>query len=362
MERVVYLLGAGFSAPLGLPVMSNFRMKSQDMYFEDPEKYVHFKEVFDTIRHMSISKNYYEANLFNIEEILSILEMGEYLEGRNLKDPFLKYIADVIEYYTPEIPAHTDRLPGNWTDWLFGTETKWHSYAMFIGSILNLRFISLAGSFRGLYKEIMCASNHLPRARYSIITLNYDLVPEKVCAFINRNYQVEREVAFVKEIGAEGIYPTFAGDRFTASLAKLHGSIDTGEIIPPTWSKGVNRNISSAWKLAYHLLADATHIRIIGYSLPTADAYVKYLLKSAVIQDPHIKRIDVICRDSDGSVKKRYDDFIKFDYYKFINSDVTKYLDAHRQQYGHSSQVNSTDGFILNKLEDAHEGFVNAHS
>ncbi|WP_175406349.1 hypothetical protein [Bacillus sp. FJAT-27264] len=29
MEKVVYILGAGFSAPLGIPVMSNFIMKAK---------------------------------------------------------------------------------------------------------------------------------------------------------------------------------------------------------------------------------------------------------------------------------------------------------------------------------------------
>jgi len=37
LEKVVYLLGAGFSAPLGLPVMSNFLEKSKDIYFADPQ-------------------------------------------------------------------------------------------------------------------------------------------------------------------------------------------------------------------------------------------------------------------------------------------------------------------------------------
>lgn len=53
MERIVYLLGAGFSAPLGLPIMSDFYFKSQDMFMAEPDKYSHFKEVFDTIRDMS---------------------------------------------------------------------------------------------------------------------------------------------------------------------------------------------------------------------------------------------------------------------------------------------------------------------
>jgi hypothetical protein len=31
VEKVVYLLGAGFSAPLGLPVMSNFLIKAKQV-------------------------------------------------------------------------------------------------------------------------------------------------------------------------------------------------------------------------------------------------------------------------------------------------------------------------------------------
>jgi hypothetical protein len=361
MEKVVYLLGAGFSAPLGLPLMSNFRLKSEEMYAENPERYAHFKEVFDTIRHISISKSYYETNVFNIEDILSILEMGEYLEGRPLKETFLKYIADVIEYYTPDLQPHEKALPGNWTEWLWGTDRSWYPYAFFVGSLLNLRFLLAGETFqKGLYQEIMCASNHKPRVRYSIVTLNYDLVPERVCSFINGRYQTEREISFVTELGSGSLYPTFADGRFTASLAKLHGSVDTGVIIPPTWSKGVNRDILPAWRLAYQLLADATQLRIIGYSLPTADAYVKFLLKSAVIQDPHLKKIDVICRDSDGAVKRRYDDFIKFDYYKFVNAGVTDYLNLHMRKY-ERGKADKPDGFVLNKLEEAHEEFMESH-
>lgn len=32
VENVVYILGAGFSAQFGLPIMSNFLEKSKDMY------------------------------------------------------------------------------------------------------------------------------------------------------------------------------------------------------------------------------------------------------------------------------------------------------------------------------------------
>ena len=46
MEHVVYILGAGFSAPHGLPVMSNFIEKSKDLYTKDEQKYQHFSDIY----------------------------------------------------------------------------------------------------------------------------------------------------------------------------------------------------------------------------------------------------------------------------------------------------------------------------
>jgi hypothetical protein len=113
-DKVVYLLGAGFSAPLGLPVMSNFLAKSKDMYFSYRDRFEYFPKVFDTIREMSVSKNYYDADLFNIEEILSILEMRELVEGGRLKRSFVRYIIDVIEHSTPPVQDRRRDLRSRW--------------------------------------------------------------------------------------------------------------------------------------------------------------------------------------------------------------------------------------------------------
>ncbi len=48
MDKVVYFLGAGFSAPLGLPVMRDFLIKSKDMYFENPDRYKHLAIIYLT--------------------------------------------------------------------------------------------------------------------------------------------------------------------------------------------------------------------------------------------------------------------------------------------------------------------------
>jgi hypothetical protein len=107
INHVTYLLGAGFSAPLGLPVMNNFLIKSKDIYASESEKYPHFKEVFDQITAMNVAKSYYSADLFNIEEILSMLEIQEFIERGRLRESFIQYIRDVIKYYTPlPIPGY----------------------------------------------------------------------------------------------------------------------------------------------------------------------------------------------------------------------------------------------------------------
>jgi hypothetical protein len=337
MEKVVYLLGAGFSAPLGLPVMSNFLTKSKDMYYENPNNYPHFQEVFDTIKEMSFIKNYFSTDLFNIEEILSILEMGEYLEGGQLKDTFLKYISDVISHYTPPILGHPPgRVPGNWYDFLFGTDRLWESYGRFVGNLGNITFKPSGSSFTGNYSDIICQPATKPKIHYSIITLNYDLILETVIKFLNDNY---------------------AKGRIGLQIAKLHGSIDTGVIVPPTWSKGVNRQIVPAWKEAYKLLTEANHLRIIGYSLPTADAYIKYLLKAAVMNAPHLKNIDVVCLDDyKHSTQDRYQEFITFAYFRFFNANVTDYL-RNVEQHNRVPDSKARYGFGLENLEEAHRKF-----
>lgn len=310
MEKVVYFLGAGFSAPLGVPVMGNFLTRSKDLYFTDPERFSHFDKVFETINELSVIKNYYSSDLFNIEEILSILEMREYLEGHELKANFIKYLVDVVKHYTPEIHRYGSKLPGNWEDVLFGRHGRnslWTPYGHFVGAICNLTFQEAPTGYTGEYAQIHCQVESEPKFQYTIVTLNYDCVPEMVISFIEENYNCATPDVL--------------------RIAKLHGSVDSGEIVPPTWSKGANRRIATAWKRAYEYLVEANHLRIIGYSLPTADAYVKYLLKSAVTKAPHLKAIDVLCLDNNaGVVRSRFDEFIPFSYYRFSNANVIDYL------------------------------------
>ena len=58
-------------------------------------------------------------------------------------------------------------------------------------------------------------------------------------------------------------------------------------------------------------LIDLNQLRIIGFSLPIADSYIKYLLKASVINTDDLKKIDILCLDSGGGIRERYTSFIK---------------------------------------------------
>ncbi len=347
MDHVVYFLGAGFSAPVGIPVMRNFLIKSKDMFAQDPHRYRTFAKVFDLIREMNVAKSYYETDLFNIEEILSILEMRDQLGGKRAKR-FIKYIAEVIRHFTPPAPvADTSKYPANWHARLLADAAVWEPYFYFILNLFNLRLERPAGqsTFQVEAERIV--------ARYSVITLNYDLILETVSQFLVSSFRGAGKFRFAA-------LPE-KGTNTHVALAKLHGSVDTDQIIPPTWNKRINKAMTEVWSGAHEILREANQIRIIGYSLPVADAYIKYLLKSAVIDAPHLKQIDVLCRDSDGQTWARYRDFIKLDYTRFATADVATYLGAIKDMT--SSGVAITQDFLsCNRLEQAHEQFFNTHS
>jgi hypothetical protein len=83
--------------------------------------------------------------------------------------------------------------------------------------------------------------------------------------------------------------------------------------------------------------------------------HIKYLLKAAIIHCEHLKSIDVLCLDGDGSVKKRYEEFISFPKWRFRNGNVMDYV---RDNYSYWVNSNPDPSVIhLNGLEKVHGNF-----
>jgi hypothetical protein len=353
MNKVVYFLGAGFSAPLGLPLMNNFLIKSKDMYSINPTRFEHFKSVFDVIKEMAVSKNYFETDLFNIEEILSILEMRQQIDGPTTREAFVKYLIDVIEYYTPVVkPRDQNGLPGNWHRYVFPTATQ-QAYGYFVASLFGLSLelgetFELGGGQPRRITTLKATRNTSPHTSYSVVTLNYDLVIENFTNFFNERAGGNAVKLILDDEEEQPKMP---------ALSKLHGSVHSKKIVPPTWNKALHSESNLSWRRAFKILKEANHIRFIGYSLPTADSYVKYLLKAAAIEAPHLKSIDVLCLDGDGKSKSRYDEFITFYKYRFVNGSVLDYLNEHHETLVKPFEHNFSKPMICDKLEDFHDKY-----
>jgi|SRR5882724_1566880 len=343
MDYIVYFLGAGFSAPLGLPVMSNFLERSQDQHARHPNAYGYFRGIFDKIRDLHFSKSYYSADLSNVEEILSLLEMEAELErNTELRDAFTRYLADVIKHHTKPLavltPQHTD---AGWSENLGLNDGLQASYARFVAS-LHFAQVQRTGGSAPLVTERF---DNMPY-RYGVITVNYDTLIETFTEYLTFGGTALRLITD-PDVGDDELY---AG----LPMAKLHGTLG-GTIVPPTWNKGFHAPVLAAWRLAYRLLSRATHIRVIGYSLPDSDAYVRYLFKSAILPKSaeRLKAFHVLCRD-DGGVARRYEAFtsLRAPHYVFKNLDVADYLARVAAVRQNVSQATAGARFQL--LDDYH--------
>jgi hypothetical protein len=347
MERVVYLLGAGFSAPLGLPVVHNFLERSKDLYFGDPEKHKHFVRIFETINELSVCKNYFTTDLFNIEDVLSLLDMRSLLTNEDeTRKTFVQYIADVIRGCTPSNPGRTEGR--NWLETLFGPE-PWSYYGLFVATIFNHAFTRVMGRKHPNSIEYDPVDAETQAAEYAVITLNYDLVLESAAETLNNWFAIKScfRRDFKNDPGESG---------FGGYLAKLHGSLDSGEIVPPTWNKHLSEgSVLRAWQIAHWLLENANHIRVIGYSLHDADTYIRYLLRAAIVQNPHLKTLDVLCLDPNGDVRGRYDEFVQFPNYRFKSAPVEGYLGSYSNSFLALSSWPPTLRF--DRLEKTHRDF-----
>lgn len=353
-ELVVYILGAGFSAPLGIPVMSNFISKSKDQYIKDPEKYSYFKEVFNKFEELYKVLNYFSSDLNNIEEILSIIEMDIYLKSSDLKfdrDNYLKYLCDVIKFHTPSVELRPINRNSRheWKEtFLKDKKGEATSYIDFVAQLFDLEVSLKPENMIKNDFDILDLNSAKPKTLYSVVTLNYDTVLEDICASIKKAYKCD--IKFRR-------FPSGNPNEesFLPYLSKLHGCISDTSIVPPTWAKSIeNEKIREAWALARSLLANATHIRILGYSLPFSDNYIKYLFKSASISWYNLKSIDILCLDDElSSVKDRYSKLFKFKKHRYFNANIINYLAEMR--WKDSTKPNKV---IYQRLEHCHRSFI----
>ena len=250
-DKNVYILGAGFSKEIGLPLQDDFLLVAKEVYFRDPTKYKHFERVFEYQNSLSKMRNFLSYPLLNLEHLFNLLEMDIYYSGdekvRELKTDFLKLIKDVLVELTPN-PFHLD------SSRRVTRKPEYNNYLSFLEMFI-----------KGIGPRRIEIHND------TIISFNYDLVFEATTCLYNwkkvnsqgGNFDGPGLIRLNTEFGDKIVNKNLSGyftggigencfattSTYNSSeqaikLIKLHGSINWQEppskesfIIPPTWNK-----------------------------------------------------------------------------------------------------------------------------
>ena len=306
-RNVVLFLGAGFSAPLGLPVMNSF------LAFADSSKRLesrHRDFLGRLLLQSRRANSFLESSPTNLEDMLSFAEMADRL---GLADPLpdgesqsdcLRHIIRRVYTTVPDVDDFWNQLP---------------TFDSLLGSSIR--------DFQG---------------QLQIVTTNYDINAE--CILQRAGRGIDLGFAFERPLLENRAAAGFCGGQGT-KLFKLHGSVNwwlDGEsgsvvvedriirvhgqerfdaqlpricsdfvppspplIIPPSFLKpDLAPIIKGVWKGAATALASAHDIVFVGYSFPESDREMMYFLATAFTNNALLRSIHIVDPNADRIVTR----------------------------------------------------------
>jgi|GEM_PF-421734 len=333
-NRNVFILGAGFSVSAGAPLVNNFLDIARELY-DDPmsglnsEERNYFREVFFFKQEMSRAREKMrKIDLDNIEHLFGLVEMRHRLKDADsdTRDATVYLIAKTLQLALNRKP-HRCRIA--WTlNSKAGDDSSFPSNIE-KDSTNNRYFADMYDFFAGLIAG--CYDSQVRRTwRDSVvITFNYDLVLDDALWRLGiapdyhlKNPEVEQETSAPK-----------------MSVLKLHGSTNWAVcqnckhvvvtrpkatsleldykrqvcakcgkgpfqllLVPPSWDKTEHQALMrTVWESAADALNTATRICIIGYSMPEADAFFKYLITLGLADNHQLYKLIVVNKDESGA-------------------------------------------------------------
>jgi hypothetical protein len=342
-RKNVYILGAGFSADAGTPLMNDFFARARDLK-DNPESGLSAdeKETFGRVIHyrFDLAKALAKVlvDLDNIEQLFGFLEMELRLSPRSttdLRNDMTYLIARTLE------ASSTKRLPNSQKTLLARpVEGRQWPYR-FNGNQYGF-FVGLASALWNPGKQTGGMSID------SIISFNYDLILEREMDSLG--------VKPVYECTAAAYYERFPAAQVRVRLLKMHGSANwfhcqncdvlwvftpekakiselpsrpcpscnrqalSSVIVPPTWNKGIEAKfILPVWKQALQELISAGRIFIVGYSFPESDQFFKYLLGLALSKNTDLTEIHIV--SDSPKIRERFEAL----FHPFFHERVVRY-------------------------------------
>lgn len=294
----------------------------------------HFKRVFWAISQLQVVHSKAQLDLYNIESIFTVLELGKVIQkvpGHDNNDEIDRTIASLKEVIVKTLEQSM----------LFPIQN---------GVLLPPKPYQ---EFAKLIHYLTTDVN--PRQTVSIITFNYDVAADLALANsgMGPNYGItdssgsegdrSRLVDLLKLHGSlnwavepisKKIHPldinSYLGIK--SSVFHMSGSssvtVDIGSIldsyfgrrkspaicvapepliVPPSWNKSdYHHALSNIWKKAAEHLGSASSIFVIGFSLPETDAFFRHLFALGCEGSTMLRRIRVFNPDKTGTVDSRF--------------------------------------------------------
>lgn len=299
-DNNVYILGAGFSAEAGLPIISSFlaRMRDAVDWLDKAGRGAErqaIERVLD-FRHESAAAGYrINIDLDNIEHLFSLADAKP---GTASRDDIRLAIAATIDFAAQVGRAPVGRLrvsqTNSWpcTDAWRSAAVRWNDVETGFSDVESSIYDYYAATLSGLTAAKRESGKNI------LITLNYDVVVEEALRKLDIPISYQLSGRGVKFDPGAGIDEPAAN---ALQVLKLHGSVNWAQesdgsllvcrdyervrtlklaplLVPPTWQKNAAEALLRVWDGAVRAIAQATRIVLIGFSIPPADQHFKYLL------------------------------------------------------------------------------------
>jgi len=320
-RKNVFILGAGFSANAGAPVMRDFVEKAKQLR-DDPSLGLSFEDqktfgrVFNRLGELRVAQSKMDIDIENIEHLFSLIDMAISFDGSSettLRRDLILLILRTLEKF-----IRFEKL-----DNLSGPLRVKNLNGTIRPKTIGANYVQL---FAALASRVWIRDSRPSEgSQNTIITMNYDcLVDDCLLSLgVRPEYGLEnpelpvefkhlpRSLPVLKLHGSanwfqctkpcnEGIW--ISADTPSNRLEYFYGQSRPScnhqvepVIVPPTWAKGGQSKIlRPVWARALRALGDAGRIFIIGYSLPRTDEFFRYLLALALSKNEQLDKIIVV--------------------------------------------------------------------
>lgn len=326
-DHNVYILGAGFSAGRGYPVVKNFMFEMRDAYdwlrscnrmteADAIEKVLGFRQ------EAAAAAYRVKIDLENIEELFSLASASAgFSRSKDLSRSIRIAIAATLDYCKNNKPARNVNLyssdPLEWYDQYRMTGVEANGSCWYQGVPAYQHYLrSMLG-----YGNTLTGEN-------TILSFNYDTLVEEALTSMNLGFSYGFKAQTVNYRTS-----TLNLSNQKLKLLKLHGSVNWAhleqakqgagkltifdsydavraanavpDLIPPTWRKVFDGNLEGVWDNAIDAIKSATRIFVIGFSVPETDNHFKYLLASGLQDNISLRDVVFVNPDAASDFKTR---------------------------------------------------------